>query len=259
MLQTRREKEIIRENRIFRERQYAERRQKDYEEALEHEFRLAERARLDYKKRTALQLKQHLAILEKKVQKKHQKNCANVNVLINDIIDLSMKITEYRKLNGSKEIPSKLLRQWKILLLNEKPLVKPVEVPCEEYPPSARETKLDSEVLSAVDLLDKLEFLDYLQGKNDWSYVGENSEIISTEPNNLLIQIVDDVIKMCTQEEPLSESLQLPLEKLKLCIVGKPYSGKSSLVKIIAETHNLEVIDAMSICKSALEYFSIHC
>lgn len=174
MLQTRREKDIIRDNRILREKQYAERRQKDYEEALENEFRLAERAREDYKNKTALQLQQHLEILERKANEKHEKNCKMVGQILEDILDLSFKIAEYRGLTGSKEIPPKTMRQWKTLLLHEKPLSKKVDVALEDYPPSSKKPDIDPEILSSVDILDEEEFNDFLLGKNDWGLVGEN-------------------------------------------------------------------------------------
>ena len=174
MLQTRREKEIIRDNRILREKQYAERRQKDYEEALDNEFRLFERAREEYQKQTALQLQQHLEILNKKSREKHQKAIRMVNQFVDEIIDLSLKIADYQKLNGSKDLPPKMLRQWKLLLLHEKPLYKQFAIGYEEYPPLCKKPNIDPDVLSSVDLLDESEFTDFLLGKNDWAYLGEN-------------------------------------------------------------------------------------
>ncbi|KAJ3063733.1 Sperm flagellar protein 2, partial [Rhizoclosmatium hyalinum] len=52
LMQIRLEKDFMCENRMHREEQYAKRRQKDYEEALEREFILAEKAREEYKKQT---------------------------------------------------------------------------------------------------------------------------------------------------------------------------------------------------------------
>lgn len=78
------------------------------------------------------------------------------------------------------------------------------------------------------------------------------SEPLEIQPNVPLTQIVDDVMKMCSDEEPTPESLHLPASKLKLAIVGKPYAGKTSLAKIIAETYNLQVLNVTDICQSAL-------
>ena len=174
MLQTRREKDIIRDNRILREKQYDERRQKDYEEALDAEFRLAERAREEFKNRTALQLQQHLEILQRKAKEKHAKNSQMIRHLVGDIVELTLKIAEYQELNGSSDIPPKISRQWKTLLLNEQSLSKKVEVEIEEYPPLSIKPEIDSEILGAIDILDEEEFNDFLLGKNDWTLFGEN-------------------------------------------------------------------------------------
>lgn len=141
---------------------------------MDNEFRLAERAREEYKSKTTLQLQQHLEILQRKAAEKHAKNSKMIGHLLEDIFDLSFKIAEYRELNESKEIPPKTLRQWKILLLHEKPLYKQFEVSIEEYPPSTKKPELDSDILSSVDILDEEEFNDFLFGKNDWAYFGQN-------------------------------------------------------------------------------------
>lgn len=60
-------------------------------------------------------------------------------------------------------------------------------------------------------------------------------------------------MKMCADEIPKLESLQLPSSQLKLAIVGKPFAGKNSLAKIIAETYNLEILNVTDICQSALK------
>lgn len=141
---------------------------------MQNEFRLAERARGEYKSRTALQLQQHLEILERKAAAKHEKSCKMISHILDDILDLSFKIAEYQELNGSKEIPPKLLRGWKTLLLHEKPIYKPFVVAIEDYPPVSKKPDLDPNILSTVDILDEDELNDYLLGKNDWAYFGDN-------------------------------------------------------------------------------------
>jgi dephospho-CoA kinase len=58
---------------------------------------------------------------------------------------------------------------------------------------------------------------------------------------------------MCAEAEPVPDSLQLPQSKLKLAIVGKPFAGKKSLAKIIADYYNLQVLDVADIYQSALK------
>ena len=91
-MQVRHQKEVMRENRIYREEQYARRRQKDYEEALNREHEIALKAREDYKKHTALQLAQHLEILNRKTEEKHKKHSNICKDIVYQILDLSTKV-----------------------------------------------------------------------------------------------------------------------------------------------------------------------
>ena len=177
MMQVRHEKQVMKENRIFREKQYAERRQKDYEEALDKEFELAERAREEFQRQTALQLAQHLEILEKKSQLKHKKTVDMISKLTNEIIDLSLKVAEYRSLNDGQELPPKLLREWKTLLLHEQPVYKQFELPLEkdDIRPKEQNAKVEPDVLKTLKVLDEQEFQEYLNGSNEWKYVQDGS------------------------------------------------------------------------------------
>lgn len=92
LTQVRHEREVMRQNRVFREQQYADRRQKDYEKALAREYDMCERAREEYRKQTALQLAQHQEILSQKKAEKYRKKynlCLNI---VNDIVDLSTRV-----------------------------------------------------------------------------------------------------------------------------------------------------------------------
>lgn len=88
----RHEKDIMRQNRLFREQQYSERRQKDYEEALERERDLCVKAKSEYQAQTELQLLQHKEVLQLKADAKHRKNYAMCEDLVNQIVLLSFKV-----------------------------------------------------------------------------------------------------------------------------------------------------------------------
>jgi hypothetical protein len=171
-MQVRHEKQVMKDNRMFREKQYEERRQKDYEEALAREFALAEQAREAYQRETALQLAQHLEILEKKAHIKHQKTLNMVEKTVREVIDLSLKIAEYRTLNENEDLPPKLLRQWKTLFLHEQPIYKDFELPLEQekIAPVEEIKNAEPEVGEGITILDHYEFQDYLKGQNDWKY-----------------------------------------------------------------------------------------
>ncbi|KAJ3001878.1 UNVERIFIED_CONTAM: Sperm flagellar protein 2, partial [Siphonaria sp. JEL0065] len=136
LMQIRLERDFMCENRMHREEQFAKRRQKDYEEALDREFVLAERAREEYKRQTTLQFAQYFEILAIKAGEKHIKNANVCKEIIHQIVDLSFKfnestnfdcqISEYRELNDYDDEPPNpnMLRQWKIFFIKGQPLLK---------------------------------------------------------------------------------------------------------------------------------------
>jgi hypothetical protein len=82
----------MRENRIFREEQYAKRRHKDYEEAYTREQIMAIRSMEDYEKQTSLHLAQHLEILDLKAAHKHYSDSRTCEGIVHQIIDLCFKV-----------------------------------------------------------------------------------------------------------------------------------------------------------------------
>lgn len=256
LMLVRHEKQVIKENRIAREIQYAERRQQDYVEAIEREFELAERAREEFKKQTALKLAQHLEILEAKKAAKHEKNIGMVSGLVSDLLELSLKIAEYRSLNDNHDLPLKLTRQWKTLFLHEQPVYKEFEIPAdkEKVAPKEELQQIEPELGLGAALLDDAEFKEYLGGLNEWTYTlaSESQEPPTPASNAALAVIVDDVLAMSTDVKPVEPSVTLPHGQMKLAILGKPFSGKSSLASSLAVQHNLKIVDVNALIKEAL-------
>lgn len=91
-MDVRREKETIQENRRFREDQYAERRQKDYEEALDREAHFYEKSRKDYEEQTEMQLVQHKEILAAKAAKRHKRNTEYCREVVFNLIEIAFKV-----------------------------------------------------------------------------------------------------------------------------------------------------------------------
>ncbi|KAJ3111829.1 Sperm flagellar protein 2 [Phlyctochytrium bullatum] len=92
LMQVRHQKEVMRENRVFRDQQYAKRRQRDYEEALQRERFLAQKAREEYLQQTKLQLAQHREILARKAAAKHYRNTQICSEIVEQILDMSLKV-----------------------------------------------------------------------------------------------------------------------------------------------------------------------
>jgi hypothetical protein len=91
-MQTRREKEIIIENRKFRDQQYDERRQQDFQDALQWEHQAAKQLREEYLRQASLQLAQHQEVQEKKQAAKRQKHKEFCQDLVHQLLQLSCKV-----------------------------------------------------------------------------------------------------------------------------------------------------------------------
>lgn len=88
----RHEKDLMRENRKFREEQYEVRRNKDYEEALAREAEFHSKLKESYESQVEMQLTQHREILAEKAAAKHAKNTAICAEIVQQLISLSFKV-----------------------------------------------------------------------------------------------------------------------------------------------------------------------
>jgi hypothetical protein len=91
-MQYRHEKDVIKQNRQFRDAQYAARRQRDFEEALARERELCLRARAEYEHQTGIQFQQHQEILRRRQDEKSRKHREICKDIVWQIVDLTLKV-----------------------------------------------------------------------------------------------------------------------------------------------------------------------
>ncbi|KAI8928765.1 hypothetical protein BC831DRAFT_447306 [Entophlyctis helioformis] len=258
LMQARHEKEVMHENRVFREKQYAERRQKDYEDAIAREYELCERARQEYREQMAQQLAQHREILAAKQAAKHEKNMLFCRGLFMEIIDLSFKVAEYRVLNDNKDVPPTKMREWKTLFTSGESVNKPIIVEIENdriEPPKDEAAEKDAaeipsqpvEDMSAIKVLDDSEISDYINNTGLWSTTSQEPVV-----NPLLGVIVEDIITLTAPPETTYEVAPLPSAPLRVVIIGKRFAGKSSIAKRIADTYNMSILRIDDLMKEAI-------
>ncbi|KAI8587012.1 hypothetical protein BDZ88DRAFT_399175, partial [Geranomyces variabilis] len=265
LLQVRHERQVMRENRLFLEKQYTQRRQKDYEEALAREYDLCERAREEYRRATALQLAQHHEILEDKKREKHRKRERDCRDIVLDVLQLSMKISDFRTLNDGNDVPKKFLEEWKLLFGHNKPLDKQYNPDLEKdavestpYDTNAiagtaaqAPTHAEKEIVAAgMKVLDDREFEDYLSGKGDWSYGMELPHKVLR--NKALGKMVGTILDMTAPPEPVVETAKLPAVPLKIALIGKPFAGKRTIAKRLAAKYHLNVISVDELIQSTI-------
>uniref|UniRef100_A0A8C5YR43 Calponin-homology (CH) domain-containing protein n=1 Tax=Marmota marmota marmota TaxID=9994 RepID=A0A8C5YR43_MARMA len=127
LMHVRHEKEVLWQNRIFREKQYEERRLKDFQDALDREAALAKQAKIDFEEQILREKEFHAQIAMERAKasyKKHYEICAEI---LDQILDLSTKVADYRMLTNNL-IPRKLMHDWKELFFNGKPLYEQASI-----------------------------------------------------------------------------------------------------------------------------------
>ncbi|MGH0162104.1 UNVERIFIED_CONTAM: hypothetical protein FKN15_073429 [Acipenser sinensis] len=156
LMHARHEKDIIRQNRIMREKQYEERRLLEFQEALDREAALAKQEKIDYMEQTCKEIELHDAIAAEYAEARYRKHFDICQDVLNQIIDLVTKAGEYRELTHNL-LPVKLMREWKELFDNGKPLYEKASVdpiPSEPNP----EQPLELEKVQILDDQDYEEF-----------------------------------------------------------------------------------------------------
>ncbi|CAG09612.1 unnamed protein product [Tetraodon nigroviridis] len=171
LLQIRRQKDVILENRLFREEQYRQRREKDFQEALEREAALASQAKLDHAEEMKKEIEMCQKITAERSQNKYDKHFAICKDIMGQMVDFATKVEEYRQLTGNL-IPQKQTRGWKEFLLKGLPLYQSNHVQTPEFDLC---TPLDPVEQQKQDILNDLDYEEYT-----------NMEFMSSQPIHLL-------------------------------------------------------------------------
>ncbi|XP_010120356.1 PREDICTED: sperm flagellar protein 2, partial [Chlamydotis macqueenii] len=156
LMHVRHEKDVLRQNRIFREKQYEERRLKEFQEALDREAALAKQEKIDYEEDTLKERERHEKIAVERAQARYKKHYSICWEVINQIIDLSTKVGEYRILTNNK-IPFKLMCDWKEFFFTGKPIYEQASIqPLPDEPSPEQLVELNK-----MNLLDEKDYDEY--------------------------------------------------------------------------------------------------
>uniref|UniRef100_A0A8C3Y8J5 Sperm flagellar 2 n=1 Tax=Catharus ustulatus TaxID=91951 RepID=A0A8C3Y8J5_CATUS len=227
LMHVRHEKEVLRQNRIFREKQYEERRQKDFQEALDREAALAKQETIDNEEQITREREHHKKIAAERAQTRYKKHYSMCWEMIGQIIDLSTKVGEYRQLTNNR-VPLKLLLDWKELFLNGKPIYEQASIqPLPDAPSPEQLVELNK-----LSLLDAKDYHEYKSMTGEWSPTEENSENKPPLNNNILGHVLRRLMEMFYPPKPKS-SPEFPSFPVKGCILGKIFSGKTTCAKFI--------------------------
>ncbi|XP_036703493.1 sperm flagellar protein 2 [Balaenoptera musculus] len=250
LMHVRHEKEVLRQNRIFREKQYEERRLKDFQDALDREAALARQAKIDFEEH-ALRVKEiHEQIAVERVQahyKKHYSICAEI---LDQILDLSTKVADYRMLTDNL-IPYKLMHDWKELFFNGKPIYEQASL---KHLPA----KLSAEQLIELEKRDLLDNNDYEEYKNmvgEWTLPEEMVDNLPPSNNCILGHVIHRLIESSLPPQVESTVPELPSFAIKGCVLGKTFSGKTTALKSLEKSFPIQVLSIDTLVQEAIQAF----
>ncbi|XP_062984233.1 sperm flagellar protein 2-like [Elgaria multicarinata webbii] len=156
LMHVRHEKEVMWQNRIYREKQFEERRLKEFQEALDREAALAEQEKIELEEQALKEKQLHEKLAAERAEARYRKHYGICWEVVEQIIDLVNKIGEYRTLTNNL-IPVKLMRDWKELFLKGKPIYEQAEIdPLPAKPTSEQLVELDK-----MNLLDEKDYDEY--------------------------------------------------------------------------------------------------
>uniref|UniRef100_A0A8C2BA83 Sperm flagellar 2 n=1 Tax=Cyprinus carpio TaxID=7962 RepID=A0A8C2BA83_CYPCA len=227
LMQIKQQKEVLRQNRIFQERQYQERRLRDFQEALDREAVLAQQERLERSEEIRMERELHKQLVAERAQARYRKHFEICRGILEQIVDLATKAGEYRLLTANL-IPVKLMQEWMELFFNGKPLYEVASVD----PAPADPTPEQIIELEKLHILNNQDYNEYVAMKGEWVW-HEEGESQAPPVNDILDHVLSRLQSLIV---PLSVSTPPPLFPrftIRACMLGKSYSGKTTcLAKI---------------------------
>ena len=176
--------------------------------------------------------------------KKHYEICHDV---ASAIVDFACKEAEYRELTNNL-IPPKIWRDWRNLFIAGLPLYNK-EDPAPSDDPKERNLR-EIEKAFASDtafmneeqkqLLDECDFFEYKDMMGEWEIpqqlvTKEKKEISQQQDNKVVGHIVNRLHNICYPEQPGAPAPIFPKFPLKAIVLGKPFTGKTTALKALAD------------------------
>ncbi|XP_074138783.1 sperm flagellar protein 2 isoform X4 [Sminthopsis crassicaudata] len=253
LMHVRHEKEVLWQNRIFREKQYEERRLKDFQDALDREAALAKQAKLEYEEQAQKEIEIHERIAAERAQARYKKHYSMCTEILDDIIDLSTKVAEYRNLTHNL-IPIKIMRDWKELFFSGKPIYEQASID----PMPTRFTPEQLVELSKRTLLDDNDYEEYKTLTGEWAIPEEMADIVPPSNNNILGHVLRAVNEKVNPPKPVTYESQIPSFATKGCMLGKTCSGKTSCLKILEEAFHIEILSIDDLVQEAIQAYLLN-
>ncbi|XP_073933727.1 sperm flagellar protein 2 isoform X1 [Castor canadensis] len=250
LMHVRHEKEVLWQNRIFREKQYEERRLKDFQDALDREAALAKQAKIDFEEQILREKEIHEKIAVERAQVRYKKHYDMCGEILDQILDLSTKVADYRMLTNNM-IPYKLMNDWKELFFHGKPIYEQATSK-HEIAKSSAEQLVE---LEKRDLLDKNDYEEYKNIVGEWALPEEMIENVPPPNNYILGHVLHRLIEKSLPPQVETTEPESPSLAVKGCLLGKTLSGKTTILKAIQKDFPVQVLSIDTLVQEAIQAF----
>ncbi|XP_032754683.1 sperm flagellar protein 2 isoform X2 [Rattus rattus] len=247
LMHVRHEKEVLWQNRIFREKQFEERRLKDFQDALDREAALAKQAKIDFAEQTLRAKEIHEKIAMERAQQRYEKHYGICAEILDQILDLCTKVADYRLLTNNL-IPHKMMHDWKELFFSGNPIYEQTE---------QTESTEDHHVeLNKMNLLDSKDYEDYKNMTGEWALPEDMANSSPPSNNNILGHVLLRLIENSYPSEQQAADTELPSFAVKGCLLGKTLSGKTTILKALQNDIPIRVLSIDTLVQEAIQAFN---
>ncbi|XP_043095076.1 LOW QUALITY PROTEIN: sperm flagellar protein 2-like [Puntigrus tetrazona] len=246
LMQIKQQKEVLRQNRIFQERQYQERRLRDFQEALDREVILAQQERLERSEEIRMERELHKQLVAERTQARYRKHFDICGGILGQIVDLATKVGEYRLLTANL-IPVKLMQEWMELFFSGKPLYEVASVD----PTIADPTPEQIVELEKSQILNNQDYNEYVAMKGEW-VCHEDDESQAPPVNDILDHVLSRLQSMIVPPGVSTPPPLFPRFTIRACMLGKSCSGKTTCLAKISNALGIHVLSANSLIQDSL-------
>ncbi|XP_031216103.1 sperm flagellar protein 2 isoform X2 [Mastomys coucha] len=250
LMHVRHEKEVLWQNRIFREKQFEERRLKDFQDALDREAALAKQAKIDFAEQTLREKEIHEKISVERAQERYEKHYGICAEILDQILDLCTKVADYRLLTNNL-IPHKMMRDWKELFFSGIPIYEQTSLthgqtePTEDYRTEIKKR----------DLLDSKDYEEYKNMVGEWALPEDMVNSSPPSNNNILGHVLLRLIEKSDPSKDNASDPELPSLAVKGCLLGKTLSGKTTVLKSLQNDFPVRVLSIDTLVQEAIQAY----
>uniref|UniRef100_A0A3B3UI29 Sperm flagellar 2 n=1 Tax=Poecilia latipinna TaxID=48699 RepID=A0A3B3UI29_9TELE len=215
LMQIRRQKEVILENRLFREEQYRRQREKDFREALDKEH-----AKLARAEEIEKEIEFCKMVAAERALEKHLKHYGICSEILGQMVDMAITAGEYRHITENL-VPEKKYKEWKELFIQGVPFYEPQE-------------DIEPEI-GFLAVLNNLDYDEYTNMVGVWMWSKDIEETKLPPSSNDILAYAIHRIKNIAHPTVVEPATTTPLFSIKSCIQGKVCQCKSKCMAKIAE------------------------